>query len=99
MTDTTSVIPGVTGNPGAEEVLRQVLACRNADGGFAWFEGMHSSPVITAVVLQRFAKLRAHGFEVPDVTSSVKYLDNNHFADELPYWRGYLSDAQYQYVR
>jgi Large extracellular alpha-helical protein len=90
-----SVIP----SEAKESLLPKVLACRNADGGFGWFEGMDSSPVITAVLLSRFAKLRDHGFEVPDLTSSVKFLDNNHFATELPYWRGYLSDAQYLFVR
>jgi hypothetical protein len=96
-----TVIPGSTGNlaDGAGDLLARVLACRNADGGFGWFEGMNSSPVITAVLLQRFAKLRAHGFEVPDLTSSVKYLDDKHFATEMPYWCGYLSDAQYLFIR
>ena len=83
----------------SQALLAKVLACRNADGGFGWFEGMDSSPMITAVLLSRFAKLRDRGFEVPDLTSSVKFLDNNHFATELPYWRGYLSDAQYLFVR
>jgi hypothetical protein len=82
-----------------KSILEKVLACRNADGGFAWFEGMDSSPVITAVVLQRFANLRDRGFGIPDLSSSAKYLDNHHFATSLPYWRGYLSDAQYMYVR
>ena len=96
-----SVIPGSTGNlaEGAGELLEKVLACRNNDGGFGWFEGMNSSPVITAVLLQRFAKLRDHGFEVPDLTSSVKFLDDRHFSTEMPYWCGYLSDAQYLFVR
>ena len=96
-----SVIPGSTGNlaEGAGELLERVLACRNNDGGFGWFEGMESSAVITAVLLQRFAKLRDHGFDVPDLTSSVKFLDKHHFATELPYWRGYLSDAQYLFIR
>ena len=97
----TSVIPGSTGNlaEGTGALLEKVLACRNNDGGFGWFEGMESSPVITAVLLQRFAKLRDHGFEVPDLTSSVKFLDTRHFVTELPYWRGYLSDAQYLFIR
>ena len=82
-----------------KSLLAKVLACRNADGGFGWFEGMNSSAIITAVLLQRFAKLRDHGFEVPDLTSSVKFLDKNHFSTELPFWRGYLSDAQYMFVR
>ena len=97
----TSILPGSTGNlaEGTEDLLSKILACRNADGGFGWFEGMNSSAVITAVLLSRFAKLRDHGFEVPDLTSSAKYLDKNHFSTELPYWRGYLSDAQYMFIR
>ena len=96
-----SVIPGATGSipDGTADLLAKVLACRNADGGFGWFEGMNSSPVITAVLLQRFAKLRDRGFEVPDLISSVKFLDDKHFAVEMPYWCGYLSDAQYLFVR
>ena len=82
-----------------DDLLPKILACRNADGGFGWFEGMNSSAIITAVMLSRFAKLRDHGFEVPDLTSSVKFLDKNHFTMELPYWRGYLSDAQYMFIR
>ena len=82
-----------------KSLLEKILACRNADGGFGWFEGLNSSAVITAVMLSRFAKLRDHGFEVPDLTSSVKFLDKNHFTMELPYWRGYLSDAQYMFIR
>ena len=92
-----SVIPSEAKE--SQDLLEKVLACRNNDGGFGWFEGMESSAVITAVLLQRFAKLRDHGFEVPDLTSSVKFLDKYHFATELPYWRGYLSDAQYLFVR
>ena len=83
----------------AEELLEKILACRNADGGFAWFEGMTSSPAVTALLLERFAKLRDRGFSVPEVTTSVKYLDNNQFADEVPYWRGGISDAQYLHIR
>lgn len=83
----------------AEDLLERILACRNADGGFGWFEGMRSSPVITAVMLERFAKLRDRGFEVPDMTASVKYLDKVQFGAVQPVWCGWLSDAQYVYVR
>ena len=82
-----------------EDLITKIMACRNSDGGFGWFEGMTSSPVITAVMLERFAKLRDRGFEVPDVTSSVKYLDANQFGDVRPYWCGWLSDAQYMHIR
>ncbi len=90
-----SVIPGEV----EESLLKEILACRNSDGGFAWFEGMNSSAVITAVVLERFALLKARGVDVPDVTSSVKFLDANQFGTVRPLWCGWLSDAQYMHVR
>ena len=81
------------------EILDKIMACRNEDGGFGWFEGMKSSAVITAVLLERFAKLAAQGFEVPDLTSSVKFLDERQFISTVEYWCGGLSDRQYMYVR
>lgn len=45
-----------------KELFAKVFACHNADGGFGWFEGMKSSPVITAVLLERFAKMKAAGY-------------------------------------
>lgn len=78
------------------ELFSKVFACHNADGGFAWFEGMKSSPVITAVLLERFAKMLAGGCldgtasvasdaaSCADVnavlSSAVRYLDKNQFA-------------------
>ena len=90
-----SVIPSEV----EESLLKEILACRNSDGGFAWFEGMNSSAVITAVVLERFALLKARGVDVPDVTSSVKFLDAYQFGTVRPLWCGWLSDAQYMHVR
>ena len=43
------------------DLLDCILSCRNSDGGFGWFEGFPSSPVITAVVLERFASLLNRG--------------------------------------
>ena len=79
-----------------EELFSKVFACHNADGGFAWFEGMKSSPIITAVLLERFAKMVAGGYldvtasvasdaaSCADVnavlSSAVRYLDKNQFA-------------------
>ena len=83
----------------SEDLLEKILACSNADGGFAWFEGMNSSVVVTAVMLERFAKLRNRGFEVPDVESAVKFLDNRQFGESVPYWCGGISDAVYVYIR
>ena len=89
----------VLGRGAAEGLIDRILACRNEDGGFAWFEGMKSSQAVTAVLLERFAKLRDAGFEVPDMAHSVKYLDEDRFGGEKPYWCGGLSEAQYLYVR
>ncbi len=80
-----------------KEFLDKLLEYQNADGGFAWFEGFASSPVLTAVVLKRLAAVYA---EVAPafVERAVKYLDNQYF-DELPSWRGGVSLQQYLYIR
>ena len=84
-----------------EKLMEAILACRNADGGFSWFEGMHSSPVLTAVVLERFAKLRDSGNAIPDLAATVKYMDSVQFTGDVavPYWRGGIDDRQYMHVR
>ena len=86
-----------------EKLLASLLACRNADGGFGWFEGMRSSPVLTSILLERAAKLEALGFGIPglDAASAVAYLDREQFVhdDRFPLWSGRLSYAQYAYVR
>ncbi len=85
-----------------EEIYSKILSCRNADGGFGWFEGMNSSPVVTAVVLERFAKLKVSGlFSDFDAVASVKYLDDRQFLSfsDVPYWSGRLSDEQYVHLR
>ena len=83
-----------------DDLLEQILACRNADGGFGWFEGMRSSPAITAVVLERMAKLRDRGFaDVPDLSTSAAWLDRIHFSSDRPSWYGCLTHAQYMRVR
>ena len=78
------------------ELFAKVFACHNADGGFAWFEGMKSSPVITATLLERFSKMISAGYldasapvsadaalcaDVDAVLrSAVRYLDKSHFS-------------------
>ena len=95
-----SLKTGVKALPeGSAEVLKKVLACQNKDGGFGWFEGMTSSRIITAVLLERFAQLRDRGFEVPDLAAAVHFLDKGQFSEEYPLWCGWVSDAQYLYVR
>jgi hypothetical protein len=85
------------------ELLAKILACRNGDGGFGWFEGMHSSPMITAVMMERIAKIRDAGLadaaSFGDMKATVKYLDDSQFGVNLPYWCGWVSTDQYLYVR
>ena len=81
------------------DLQEKILSCRNGDGGFGWFEGMSSNAIITAVVLERMALLRERGFEIPDMSASVKFLDNKQFGTSFPVWCGWLSDAQYMRVR
>lgn len=68
------------------------MALRNEDGGFVWTEGMESSPVVTATLLERFAVLRDKGIAIPDMTKAVQYLDYSQFGNWFPFWCGGLSD-------
>ncbi len=95
--------------------VSRLLECANPDGGFGWFEGMPSSPVVTAVVLERYAGLSDRRLldvaqhvwgedSLDDFDSAmfeaVKYLDSSYFADPLrPLWYGRLSLGQYLGVR
>lgn len=99
----------------AMKAAAKMLAAANADGGFAWFEGMKSSPVVTAVVLERFAGLRDRkllnmvseefGEDTLDafddaVVSAVRYMDSVYFSDpDRPLWYGCVSLWQYLNVR
>ena len=99
----------------AMAAVEKILSCANADGGFGWFEGMKSSPIVTASVLDRFAGLRDRrllnvvseelGEDALDafdeaVTAAVKYLDAVYFSDpDRPSWYGSISLWQYMQVR
>lgn len=84
-------------------IIEKIKACVNADGGFAWFEGFRSSPMVTAVMLERFAKMRDAGLDFGgiDLAASVKWLDRNQFlrGGVIPRWCDWLSMAQYAFVR
>lgn len=80
------------------QLMRRILACRNDDGGFAWFEGLQSNRIITAVVLERMARLRNRGYDIPDLSSTVRWLDKS-MVTPIEYWRCGLSVEQYGYVR
>ena len=99
----------------ARAAVDRLLSCVDEEGGFGWFEGMRPSPVITALVLERYAGLRDRGLLaiVSDVLgedalddfddavyAAVKYLDSSFFADaDRPLWYGSLSLWQYMRVR
>lgn len=78
------------------ELLGKIMKCRKADGGFAWFEGMESSPILTVLVMQRFAMMGI-GDLCPE---SATYLDDVYFRKQAkPYWCGWITLGQYAYVR
>ena len=99
----------------ARAAVDRLLSCADEEGGFGWFEGMRPSPVITALVLERYAGLRNRGLltVVSDVlgedalddfddavNAAVKYLDSTFFADaDRPLWYGSVSLWQYMRVR
>lgn len=82
-----------------DTVWTSILTFRNRGGGFAWLKQMPSNQSVTAAALERFALLRNMGCEIPDMTSSVRYLDSIQFARDWPWWCGGLNIRQYLYVR
>ncbi len=90
-----------------EQLLRQIFDCQNEDGGFGWYEGFRSSPIVTAVLAERFAQLRERKLLPSDKTGeiasalakAVAYLDDEMLSASRPYWYGRLSLDEYLYVR
>lgn len=90
-----SGIPGA-GTPAFDRsgAITKLLACRCDDGGFAWFAGMPSSPIVTAVVLRLL-----HGLGIVDETAAVQYLDKEYFRNGKAHWWRCLSMQQYLHTR
>lgn len=85
-----------------DDVTGRLVAARNPDGGFGWFRGMSSSPVVTATLLERFAKMGAGcpGALAPVLPDAVRFLDRSFLRDSArPLWCGGLSLEQYLHVR
>ncbi len=87
-------------------LVKKLLDCRCEEGGFAWFAGMSSSPVLTAVLLERLALLREDGLLPAGtdwngiLTDAVRYTDRQMFADHGGCrWFCGISMGQYAYVR
>lgn len=89
----------------SDEMLEEKIgACQNEDGGFGWFQGMQSSPILTAVVLEWLARMpEPSGFaafvQAMVCENAVKFLDDNQFNLARPFWCGGISDEQYLYIR
>ena len=84
------------------EMVKKILACRNNDGGFGWFPEMSSSPILTAVLLERIAEM---GDACPEelsntVYNAAKFLDKSYFGEKgRPVWCGGLSFDEYLHTR
>lgn len=82
------------------EIMEKIAACQTQTGGFTWFEGMETSPVVTAALLQRFASMPEADLAGIDITKAVKYLDETYFYRlGRPWWMGALSLETYLHTR
>ena len=93
---------GATGLDGEalKEIKDKISACQNQGGGIGWFEGMQSSPILTATVLQRIAAMPEEGESPVNVEAAVRYLDASRFDNtERPWWSGGISLEKYLQTR
>ncbi len=92
------------GAPGLDDEALQdlkgkIAVCQNAGGGIAWFEGMESSPILTASVLQRIYAMPESSSPI-NVEKAVKYLDDSWFTSgSRPWWCGGISLEKYLQTR
>ncbi len=94
---------------GSAEVSEMTAALSefiNDDGGFAWIGGMSSSPIVTATVLERNARVRARtgkGFLNDDMlAAAVLYLDGRvtrGIPGKVQVWSPDVSLGTYLFVR
>ena len=77
-------------------IVSKLLALQGEDGGFSWFQGMSSSPMVTAIVLERM-----RGLGIIDEEAAVHFLDKEFFEsrDSKRWWYCGISMQQYLYVR
>lgn len=82
---------------------KKIMACKSEEGGFAWFEGMEPSPLLTAMLLQRLWFIGSRGLQTSlteAAPEAVRYLDKQYFGEkERPFWRGGISMEQYLLIR
>lgn len=65
------------------ELIRAIMDCRNDDGGFAWFKGFESSPLLTAVMLERINSLRERKLDSTSEVLSPEKLADTLLSEEL----------------
>ena len=100
-----NIIARRVGAPGLSDeqlasIMEKIAACQNASGGISWFEGMESSPVVTAAILQRIAAMPESDTSAINVEAAVKYLDDSYFRRSgQPWWCGCLSLYTYLQTR
>lgn len=90
-------------------ILKSALAnCQKPDGGYAWYEDMASSPLVTATILERNARLAKYSdillISGEALEKAVGYLDKSLFSKQWDYdswcsWSLGISLPQYLYVR
>ena len=78
---------------GEEDLTARLESYRNADGGYAWFPGLNSSPILTATALECLGDM------LPEASRAVSYLDSSFIEGNLQYWQGGISLEQYLHVR
>ena len=79
-----------------EGIISKLLALQGEDGGFSWFNGMSSSPMVTTIVLERM-----RGLGIIDEEAAVHFLDKEFFESHSSsrWWYCGISMQQYLYVR
>lgn len=90
------LVKTLLGQP-TDSIAQKLALCRNADGGYGWMKGMHSSAYVTAMLLDRFARI---GKRDADTRKALQYLDATCLGEKkTPYWRGGISMPIYLYIR
>ena len=80
-----------------DSLAQKLAACQNADGGYGWMKGMDSSPYVTAMLLDRFARINKRD---GDTRRAIQWLDSVCLGEKrVPWWRGGVSMPIYLYIR
>ena len=90
------LVKTLLGQP-TDSLAQKLALCHNADGGYGWMKGMPSSPYVTTMLLDRFARIDKRDTET---RQALQYLDGVCLGTKTtPYWRGGISIPIYLYVR